>query len=100
MYSAMLWGKSDVSQLLREGQAFMMKWHFADIKIGQFVLDVVECSCWDAVSYQDEKVHVFFSSGWSRFKTAGEGLHCVTVSFILILHFTFQGMLHPKAKMM
>lgn len=59
MYSGMLWRKSHVSQLLREGQAFMMKWHFADIKIGQFVLDVVECSCWDAVSYQDEKVHVF-----------------------------------------
>lgn len=38
----------------------MMKWHFADIKIGQFVLDVVECSCREAVSYQNEKVHVFF----------------------------------------
>lgn len=42
--------KSHVNQLLREGQAFMMKWHFADIKIVQFVLDVVECSCWGAVS--------------------------------------------------
>lgn len=94
MYSAMLWRKSDVSQLLREGQAFMMKWHFADIKIGQFVLDVVECSCWDAVSYQDEKVHVFFFP-----LAAGEGLHCATVSFILsfyILLFNIGVTLRPK----
>lgn len=90
MYSAMLWRKSHVSQLLREGQAFMMKWHFADIKIGQFVLDVVECSCWDAVSYQDEKVHVF-SSDWPRFKTAGEGLLlCDCQLHSLNLHFAFQ----------
>lgn len=98
MYSAMLW-RSDVSQLLREGQAFMMKWHFADIKIGQFVLDVVECSCWDAVSYQDEKVHVFFSSDWPRIKPAGEGLWCASCQLhSLILLSVFQDRLNPKAK--
>lgn len=71
-FSAMLWRKSHVSQLFREGTAFMMKWHFADIKIGQFVLDV-ECSCWVTVSRQDGKVHVVFSD-WPRFTSAGEKL--------------------------
>lgn len=89
MYSAMLWRKSHMSQLLREGQAFMMKWHFADIKIGQFVLDVLECSCWDAVSYQDEKLHVFFPLTDPRFKTAGAGCGCTTVSFVAHVTFHF-----------
>lgn len=69
MYGAMLWRKSFGRQLLGEGRAFMMKWHFADIKIGQFVLDVVECSCWDAVSYQDGK-RLFFFPVWPQFKTS------------------------------
>lgn len=59
VYSAMLWRKSHVSQLLGEGQAFMMKWHFADIKIGQFVLDVVECSCWTQ-SLTEMRKYMFF----------------------------------------
>lgn len=83
MYSAMLWRKSHMSQLLREAQAFMMKWHFADIKIGQFVPDVLECSCWDAVSYQDENVFLFFfplSDPGSKQQEKGRG--CTTFSFI------------------
>lgn len=92
--------KQPQEPLHTEGQAFMMKWHFADIKIGQFVLDVVECSCWDAVSYQDGKVCFFFFkffsffffsfSDWSWFSIVEKLLSC------FIFQATFQSKFSPK----